>query len=1037
MNTRSSIPMGSFLGRLSSRRGPKITTSISNGPASGAGQYSAAEESELSDIKLSLQKLLIIEKQHYDQLGDKILKTVRETERQKLKSKEEEAEAKKPKSKDDAKRNPVVRGALNGLDGIINFFGNLLKWFVGYKIIEWVSKEENLKKVQNFSKLFLGIIKFVSTVVGFGVDKLISGIDKLVNGDGISKAFGLLEAVVGFFTLKWLANPLKIISDIKGIAGLFTKTIPNTINGIVNFFTNLIPTAATQAVDTAVKEGFKGADAWAKNFPKEAAAEAAKQATSQAAESGTKTAGKVAGKGVAKVTGKSLLKKLPVIGAVASSVFALDRASKGDWLGAGMELASGGASLIPGFGTAASIGIDAALIGRDIHKANTEKNIPKLAKGGIVTKPTKALVGEAGPEAILPLDKLSSFSSKGFTGDVNKVIPDFMKLLTYPFKIVGAGIIALVSSSLSMIPGVGPFIAPLLSNVASMFGVPKTLMQSLNKAKGAVTTTLKDAGGSIAKLFGEKPVTISKGRSFTSSGDTSVRGLLGNILGALVSKNSGNLSESTVPPPASSGGPPAGSPSGSGGGPDGAPTVDTAKQSIQAAGGLREDGSLKGVQGNTKVVANTRGGGTIEQHSPGGGLKPVINGDRKYWYNASGDVFKWEKPGDPLTDITSNRLFDSKTLGGPLVRIPSSGEVKILKGMFGADQTSIGMYNYEIGKILKKRGEKHPRTNAKISPDIWESPVDGKYGKPAKFILGGGKVPGPGVGDIFPALLEPEEYVLNRNAVKAMGGPKVLDKINFGMFPRFSQFNDGIIKMATGGTVIQYITGDKSHPAYASDHGGKKYHDHLAFKTKAERDAAIKYLESKGWFVGSKNDGKHASGSYHYSNQAFDIPFYPNQSKKRVTDDQAGETKLSSMLRADLAAGGFNVPGNIGPGGPRENDKTSPSGEGELLDGNKIASMLGQLYTGLTKKVPDGPSPTQPPAPPTPSPSKSSQALSSAQRTNNNVMSSIYSRPASKGNVINLNDPDKVISQTSTQPLLPSLGNTLPDTPLTLFPLNP
>lgn len=41
-------------------------------------------------------------------------------------------------------------------------------------------------------------------------------------------------------------------------------------------------------------------------------------------------------------------------------------------------------------------------------------------------------------------------------------------------------------------------------------------------------------------------------------------------------------------------------------------------------------------------------------------------------------------------------------------------------------------------------------------------------------------------GDVNPALLEDGEYVLNRNAVAAMGGPNILDEINFGRFPRFA-----------------------------------------------------------------------------------------------------------------------------------------------------------------------------------------------------------------------------------------------------------
>jgi hypothetical protein len=34
------------------------------------------------------------------------------------------------------------------------------------------------------------------------------------------------------------------------------------------------------------------------------------------------------------------------------------------------------------------------------------QNVPGLAMGGIVTRPTMAMVGEAGPEAIIPLDQM-------------------------------------------------------------------------------------------------------------------------------------------------------------------------------------------------------------------------------------------------------------------------------------------------------------------------------------------------------------------------------------------------------------------------------------------------------------------------------------------------------------------------------------------------------------------------------------------------------------------------------------------------------
>ena len=69
----------------------------------------------------------------------------------------------------------------------------------------------------------------------------------------------------------------------------------------------------------------------------------------------------------AKFAGKSALKKLPLIGLGAGIAFGIGRAMDGDFNGAVMEIASGAASIVPGWGTAASVGIDAALLEKDTH----------------------------------------------------------------------------------------------------------------------------------------------------------------------------------------------------------------------------------------------------------------------------------------------------------------------------------------------------------------------------------------------------------------------------------------------------------------------------------------------------------------------------------------------------------------------------------------------------------------------------------------------------------------------------------------------
>ena len=105
---------------------------------------------------------------------------------------------------------------------------------------------------------------------------------------------------------------------------------------------------------------------------------------------GGKAIGKVAGGALA----KSLGKKIPLVGLGLGAIFAAQRAMQGDFLGAGLELASGAASTVPGLGTAGSIGIDAALMARDMTA---------MADGGIVDGPVNALIGEEGKEAVFPL----------------------------------------------------------------------------------------------------------------------------------------------------------------------------------------------------------------------------------------------------------------------------------------------------------------------------------------------------------------------------------------------------------------------------------------------------------------------------------------------------------------------------------------------------------------------------------------------------------------------------------------------------------
>ena len=145
-------------------------------------------------------------------------------------------------------------------------------------------------------------------------------------------------------------------------------------------------------------------------------------AAQSAVKAGTATASKVTGKNIAKTAaktgskfaGKTLLKRIPILGSVVGLGFAVDRAIKGDYEGAAMEVGSAGLGLLdlvaPGLGTGLSLAADAGIAARDISRAGTITptsidDDTAMATGGIVTGPTRALVGEAGAEAVIPLNK--------------------------------------------------------------------------------------------------------------------------------------------------------------------------------------------------------------------------------------------------------------------------------------------------------------------------------------------------------------------------------------------------------------------------------------------------------------------------------------------------------------------------------------------------------------------------------------------------------------------------------------------------------
>lgn len=116
-------------------------------------------------------------------------------------------------------------------------------------------------------------------------------------------------------------------------------------------------------------------------------------------------------------------------------------------------------------------------------------------------------------------------------------------------------------------------------------------------------------------------------------------------------------------------------------------------------------------------------------------------------------------------------------------------------------------------------------------------------------------------------------------------------------------------KGGVGGSVVEYITGDPNTPFGRFDKAGHgttgNYHDHIAFRDRTTAVNAYKFFQSKGIqvteFKGFNPVGGHASGSYHYSGLAFDIPGAQWGGSGAIgARDYAGSAKVRKTLKEFL-----------------------------------------------------------------------------------------------------------------------------------------
>jgi TP901 family phage tail tape measure protein len=127
----------------------------------------------------------------------------------------------------------------------------------------------------------------------------------------------------------------------------------------------------------------------------------------------------------------------------------------------------------------------------------------------------------------------------------------------------------------------------------------------------------------------------------------------------------------------------------------------------------------------------------------------------------------------------------------------SSGISKEMTLAFEGTKVSFKAMNDEIVKLNDSLRTINATLNAIPPQSVPRPPIRRQAG---------GEVPGIGSGDTIPSLLEPGEFVLNRNAVRAVG------------VGRLTSLNNGISRFQTGGLVGRKINTIEDASAYARDY---------------------------------------------------------------------------------------------------------------------------------------------------------------------------------------------------------------------------
>ena len=291
--------------------------------------------------------------------------------------------------------NGIVTGVTTAINAVKSFLSTIAMWIYTNVIQPVVNffMTYIYPFIEKIAEIVAKIVEIVTTLVSVGVQFLVSKFLEFVNWINTN----VVQPVIQFFTNLWNG----IVSVFSTIAEWFTTQFTNAVNGIKTAFS--VVGEFFSGIWNSITTTFANVASWFGGVFS-SAVEAIKSFFSPLGE-------------FFQGVWNNIVSIFTTIGAKISD------AISGAVKGAINTVLSGAAGIINGFISAinAAISVINAIPGVSISKISPLE-VPALAKGGIIESPTTALIGEAGTEAVMPLE-----NNTGWIGVLASMITQEMR----------------------------------------------------------------------------------------------------------------------------------------------------------------------------------------------------------------------------------------------------------------------------------------------------------------------------------------------------------------------------------------------------------------------------------------------------------------------------------------------------------------------------------------------------------------------------------------------------------------------------------